>query len=104
MAIRISPDYDQIIGFCRRWKVSELLLFGSVLRDDFTPDSDVDLLISFYPNAGWSLLDQVAMKEELSGILGRKVDLITKKSVEASTNWIRKKEILETAEPLYVAG
>lgn len=103
MTPKIFPDYDQIVGFCRRWKVSELLLFGSVLRADFTPESDVDILISFYPDAGWSLLDQVSMKEELSGIMGHKVDLITKKSIESSTNWIRKKEILETAKPLYVA-
>ena len=87
--------------FCERWKISEMSLFGSALRDDLGPDSDIDLLVSFAPEADWSLFDHLHMEEELSGILGRKVDLVSKRAVERSTNWIRKKAILESARPVY---
>jgi len=89
--------------FCRRWKVAELRVFGSALRDDFRPESDLDLLVSFSPDADWSLLDHVAMEEELSGILGRKVDLVSRRAIERSSNWIRRKAILESAEPYFVS-
>jgi uncharacterized protein len=81
--------------------ISELAVFGSVLREDFRPESDVDVLASFEPDAEWSLLDHVAMQEELSGIVGRRVDLISRRAVERSSNGIRRRAILETAEPLY---
>ena len=71
---------DEIEDFCSRWQVSELALFGSVLRDDFRPDSDIDLLISFSPNADWSLLDHARMQQELMGIVRRKVDLVSKRA------------------------
>lgn len=96
------PD-EHLADFCRRWKISELRLFGSALRPDFRPDSDLDLLVSFASDADWSLLDHVAMEQELSGILGRKVDLVSRRAVERSSNWIRRKAILESAEPYFVA-
>ncbi|MGQ9916691.1 MAG: nucleotidyltransferase family protein [Bryobacteraceae bacterium] len=96
------PD-EHHADFCRRWKISELRLFGSALRPDFRPNSDLDLLVSFAWDADWSLLDHVAMEEELSGILGRKVDLVSRRAVERSSNWIRRKAILESAEPYFVA-
>jgi predicted nucleotidyltransferase len=77
-------------------------LFGSVLRDDFRPDSDVDVLVTFAPEAEWSLFDHVTMEEELSSILGHKVDLVSRRAIERSRNWIRRKAILEAAEPFYV--
>ncbi len=89
--------------FCRRWKIVELSVFGSALRDDFRQDSDLDLLVSFAPDAEWSLLDHVAMEEELSGALKRKVDLVSRRAVERSSNWIRQKAILESAEPYFVS-
>jgi hypothetical protein len=82
----------------------ELSFFGSVVREDFRFDSDVDVLVTFAPDADWSLLDHVAMEEELSSVLGRKADLVTRKAVERSGNWIRRKAILESAMPYYVAG
>ncbi|MEK7407933.1 MAG: nucleotidyltransferase domain-containing protein [Acidobacteriota bacterium] len=91
-----------LADFCRRWKIVELCLFGSVLREDFGPDSDLDLLVSFAPDADWSLLDHVAMEEELSGILRRKVDLVSRRAIERSANWIRRKAILDSAEPYFV--
>ncbi len=103
MRKEILVPNDQLAEFCRRWKIAELRVFGSVLRDDFRPDSDVDLLVSFFTDADWSLLDHVAMEEELSGILGRKVDLVSRRAIERSSNWIRRQAILETAEPYFVA-
>jgi uncharacterized protein len=103
MSVRIPLDRDQIESFCRRWKITELSLFGSVLREDFRADSDVDVLVTFASDAGWSLFDHVAMQEELSVLLGRKVDLVSRRAVEQSDNWIRRRAILDTAEPYYAA-
>jgi predicted nucleotidyltransferase len=103
MNARIHIDRDKIADFCRRWKITELALFGSVLRDDFCPDSDVDVLVTFAPDAEWSLFDHMDMQEELSVILGRKVDLVSRRAIERSANWVRRKAILSTAEPCYVA-
>ena len=91
------------MDFCRRWRISELALFGSVLRDDFDPDSDLDILVMFAPEADWSLLDHVRMEQELEGLLGRKIDLLSKRAVAQSHNWIRRQEILNTAEVVYVS-
>lgn len=93
----------QLDEFCRRWKISELRVFGSALREDFRPDSDLDLLVRFAPGADWSLLDHVAMQEELGVIVGRKVDLVSQRAIERSSNWIRRKAILETAEPYFAS-
>lgn len=101
--LNIHIPKEKIADFCRKWKIVELSLFGSVLRDDFRPDSDVDLLVTFAPDAEWSLFDHVRMEEELSAIFGRKVDMGTRRAIERSDNWIRRKAILGTAEPYYVA-
>ena len=100
---RVPIDREQVEAFCRRWKIVELSLFGSVLRDDFRPDSDVDVLVSFAPDARWTLFDVVAMQDELADILGRRVDFTLRKGIEESANWIRRTEILGTAVPFYVA-
>jgi len=99
----IPIERAMVEAFCRKWKISELALFGSVLRDDFRPDSDVDVLVSFAPDADWSLLDHLAMEEELAGILGRKVDLVSRRAVERSANRIRRQAILNSAEVVYAA-
>src|SRR6266540_3279744 len=104
MKAKIPIDRDKIAEFCRRWKITEFALFGSVLRDDFRPDSDVDVLVTFAPEAEWSLFDHMAMEEELSAAFGRKVDLVSRRAIERSANWIRRQAILESAEPFYVAG
>jgi predicted nucleotidyltransferase len=103
MSARIAIDRERIADFCRRWKIVEFSLFGSVLRDDFRPDSDVDVLVSFAPDAEWSLFDHVAMEDELSAMIGRKVDLVTRRAIERSENWIRRKAVLGSAETVYVA-
>lgn len=74
MRTEIPCPTERLGDFCRRWKIAELRVFGSALREDFRPDSDLDLLVRFSPDADWSLTDHVAMEEELSGIVGRKVD------------------------------
>src|SRR3954453_16846517 len=84
------PD-DRIAEFCRRWKIRELAVFGSFLRDDFRPDSDLDFLYSFSPDADWTLFDLVTMDQELAAILGHPVDLVARKSIESSENWIRRR-------------
>lgn len=94
----------EIESFCRRWKVTELSLFGSVLRNELRPDSDVDVLVSFGPDARWSLFDVVRMEEELQEILGRKVDLVERVAVERSENYIRRECILSHLLPIYVVG
>jgi predicted nucleotidyltransferase len=103
MQVKIKVPQDKVADFCRRWKITELDLFGSALRDDFGPESDVDMLVSFAEDTRWSLLDMVAMQEELKQLLGREVDLVERHAVEASENYIRRRHILSSAEPVYVA-
>jgi uncharacterized protein len=97
--LTISPD--QLEEFCQRRQIMELALFGSVIRGDFRPDSDIDILVTFTPNARISLLDLVDMQYELEDLSHRTVDLLTKKSVVNSSNWIRRNEILSTAKVIY---
>ncbi len=103
MSARIPIDHEKIIEFCRRWKITEFALFGSVLRDDFRPESDVDVLVTFAPETRYSLFDLVHMQDELKEIFGREVDLVERKAVERSENYIRRKHILRSVEPVYVA-
>lgn len=92
---------DRLGDFCRRWKITEMALFGSALRGEQRPDSDIDLLVTFGPDAEWSLFDHFHMENELVDMLGREVDLVARRSVEGSPNWIRRKEILTTARTIY---
>ena len=78
--IRVLPH--EIADFCERWQVTELALFGSVLRDDFTSESDVDVLVSFDGDAGPTLFDMSHMEEELESIFGRRVDLVSRRGIE----------------------
>ncbi len=100
----IEIPRDRIAEFCRKHCVRKLSLFGSALRDDFRPDSDVDFLVSFADDARYSLFDLPAMEEELSQIVGRKVDLVEREAIEQSENYIRRRHILQSEEPVYVAG
>ncbi len=93
------PD-EKIAAFCRRWKVAELSLFGSVLRADFAVGSDVDVLVEFLPEADWSLYEWVDMGEELTAMLGRRVDLVSKRGLR---NPFRRRAILESCEVIYAA-
>jgi len=98
----IALPIDQIAKFCQHWQIIEVSLFGSVLRDDFHADSDIDILVTFGPTTNWGLLDRAQMQQELEAILSRPVDLISKRAIDRSSNWIRRQEILSTAQTIYV--
>lgn len=100
---QIAIPTGEIASFCDRWKVTELAVFGSILRTNFGPDSDIDLLVSFAPDARWSLFDLVSMQGELQAVLGREVDLVERAAVERSENYIRRKNILSSLEVIYAA-
>ena len=97
---RIAVPKEKIEEFCRRWKIAEFALFGSALRKDFRPDSDVDVLVSFGKDADWDLFDWVSMIEELKGIFGREVDLVEKTSLR---NPFRRNYILNSQKVIYAA-
>ena len=94
----IELDSEAVRAFCRKWKIKELSVFGSILRDDFRADSDVDFLADYEEDAEWDLFDHMDMEEELAGIIGRNADLIERSVVEKSENYIRRKYILSNAE------
>jgi len=96
----LLPEND-LAAFCRRWRVRELALFGSVLREDFSSASDVDVLVSFDDDAPWSLWDLTTMQDELSSLLGRQVDLVER---EGLRNPFRRDRILKTRRVVYAAG
>ena len=100
MKPKIYLSREETAAFCRRNGIKRLALFGSVLRDDFTPDSDVDVLVEFEPGQTPGL-EFIAMQDELSGIFGRKVGLHTYRGVENSPNWLLRAEILSSAEAVY---
>jgi predicted nucleotidyltransferase len=95
-----KTDSHQIADFCRRWKITELALFGSVLREDFRPDSDIDVLVTFEPGAPWTLWDLSRMRIELEAIFGREVDLVEKKALR---NPFRRRAILANQRVVYAA-
>jgi len=98
---QVQLDREAIAAFCRKWRIREMSLSGSAIRDDFRPDSDLDFLISFEPDAHWDLFDWVDMRDELIAMTGRDVDIVAK---EALRNPYRKREILRKYEVLYAAG
>jgi len=105
MALKI-PHLDipqaALSAFCERWQITEFALFGSALRDDFDPSrSDVDVLVTFAPDARWTLLDMVRMQDELTAIIGYEVDLVERQAIESSNNHIRRKAILNSARVIF---
>jgi uncharacterized protein len=100
---KLGVASDRIAEFCREHHIRKLALFGSVLRDDFGPESDVDVLVEFEEGRPVGLVDLAAMEMELEQVLGRKVDLVTFRSVEQSRNYIRRRRILDSQQTIYVA-
>ena len=98
--LQIALPLDQIATFCRKWRITELSLFGSVLRDDFRPDSDVDVLVSCAADTHWSLDDWLEMQAALTSMLGREVDLVDKQGL---SNPFRRHAILTTRQVMYAA-
>jgi predicted nucleotidyltransferase len=97
--LEITPT--QLAEFCQNVQITELALFGSILRDDFRPDSDIDILVTFTPDCKISLLDFVRLEYDLEDWLHREVDLVEKETVENDFNWIRRREILNHYQVLY---
>lgn len=99
---QVPINYEKIIQFCQRWKITEFALFGSVLRDDFRPESsDLDVLVSFAPDAHWTLFDWVDMEEDIEQIFQRRVDLVSRRGIERSQNHLRRQAILNSAKVIY---
>lgn len=103
MALRVQYSQQALEAFCKRWHVQELAIFGSALREGFRPDSDVDVLVVFEPGVAWSFRDWLQMIQELEAIFGRKVDLVERRMIEQSKNYICRKHILSHLERVYVA-
>jgi predicted nucleotidyltransferase len=101
--IAIEYDRETLREFCRRWRVTEFALFGSAVRDDFGPESDVDVLVTLAPDAPWTLSKWLEMQRELESLFQRRVDLIERDAVEHSENRFRKRAILSSAVMLDVA-
>jgi hypothetical protein len=98
---QVAVPRAKLAEFCQRWGVTEVALFGSVLRNDFGADSDVDILVTFAPDTRYGFKQLIAMEEELEAIFGREVDLLDKQAVEQSPNYIRRRAILESSEVVY---
>ena len=97
----IDIPKEKITEFCKKWKIREFSLFGSVLREDFRPDSDIDVLVTFSQDAKITLFDLVHMENELKEIFGREVDIVSRRGIESSRNYIRRNAILNSAEAVY---
>ncbi|GMQ79853.1 MAG: nucleotidyltransferase family protein [Thermodesulfobacteriota bacterium] len=99
--IQIHIPKEKIAEFCKKWEIREFALFGSVFSEDFCSDSDIDVLVTFGENVKHTLFDLVNMENELEEIFGRKVDIISRRGIESSRNYLRKNAILNSAEAVY---
>ncbi|MGB0563535.1 MAG: nucleotidyltransferase family protein [Spirulinaceae cyanobacterium] len=110
--LKLSPQLQSRLGislqtlteFCQAHQITELAVFGSILRDDFNPKSDLDFLVTFHPQTKLSLMDLVGIQQQLEDLTGRKIDLLEKRAIENSHNWLRRQNILETAQTIYESG
>ncbi|HEY3295437.1 MAG TPA: nucleotidyltransferase domain-containing protein [bacterium] len=103
MEPRIPIDKEKIAAFCQKWKIVEFSLFGSVLTEDFRPDSDVDVMVKFSDDAPWTIFDMVDLENELAQIVGRDVDVVTRPALERSKNYILRRNILSNLRTYYGA-
>jgi hypothetical protein len=100
VSLPFNISNHRLVGFCKRWKIDEFALFGSVLRPDFRPDSDIDVMVAFSPAANWSLLDLVRMQQELEEIFGRPVDLVERDTIR---NPFRRQRIMQSYQVVYAS-
>ena len=100
--LKISPE--TLAKLCQENKIKELAVFGSILREDFNENSDIDLLVSYQPTAKRGLIQKIQMIETLKLLFNRDVDLVSKKAIQNSHNWIRRQNILDSAEVIYAEG
>ncbi|MBN1796028.1 MAG: nucleotidyltransferase domain-containing protein [Sedimentisphaerales bacterium] len=104
MTNKLAISQEQIKDFCLEHHIKSMALFGSVLRDDFSAGSDIDIMVEFEQGSEPSLMQMIDLEERLSEILGHKVDLVELRSIKLGRNYIRKKHILSSMETIYVAG
>lgn len=102
--MKVQVNREALGEFCRQRGIARLELFGSALREDFRVDSDVDLLCTLRPDSHPTLFDWADMQEKLAAMLGRPVDLVSRRAIERSKNRYRKHAILSTAVPIYAEG
>lgn len=100
---RLNISDEALAEFCRKWKIARLELFGSALRDDFSDDSDIDLMVTFAAGASWKFEDELAMQKELESLIQRHVDIPLREGIERMENWVRRKNILSSARVIYSA-
>ncbi len=98
---RLGVSQKAITEFCQRWHIIEFAVFGSVLRSDFRPDSDIDVLVTFAPEAKRGLTETLQMQDELKAMFDWEVDFIVKTALEKSQNWLRRQTILDSAQVIY---
>ena len=103
MSPEILVPTSRIAEYCRVNGIARLDVFGSALRADFGPESDIDLLVDFEPDRTPSLFDFVRMEQEFADLFGREVNLVSRSGIERSRNYIRRAEILGSAETIYAA-
>ena len=101
--LQLNVSQSEIAAFCQKWLIEEFAVFGSAIRSDFNPSSDIDILVTFKPEAKWTLFDHVDMQDELRALFGREVDLVSRKGIERSQNHIRRREIIDSARVMYAA-
>jgi predicted nucleotidyltransferase len=104
MNSHITIAKEQIEKFCRRNHIFRLGLFGSVLREDFQTESDIDVLVEFEQGQEPDLSRMLDLQDELAALFEHKVDLVERRAIERSENYIRRRHILESVETVYVAG
>ncbi len=100
---RLGVSQKAIAEFCQHWHIIEFAVFGSVLREDFHPDSDIDVLVTFAPEAKRGLTETLQMQDELKAMFHREVDFIVKTALKKSQNWLRRQTILDSAQVIYAA-
>lgn len=100
---RLGATPESVAELCRKWRIVKLEVFGSILRDDFRPDSDIDLLATFEPHVRWSAFRLHQAEREFEQLFGRRVELISRRALERSENNIRRAAILKHTETLYAA-
>jgi len=101
--MNLGVSVEKIADFCKHWKIKRLAVFGSAVRGELRPDSDLDLLVTFATDADWSMFDHYRMENELVELFARDVDLISSRALQENPNWIYRKEIFDNAKVIYAA-
>jgi len=101
--VNLGVEASIIADFCQRWKIKQLAVFGSAAAGALRPDSDIDLLVTFGPDANWTMFDHYRMENELAELFARDVDLVNVRALEENPNRIYRQRILDSARVVYAA-